>query len=431
LAPSKKDPGLSDLKAKLGLIKEPPPKAASAGPPRAGASPVQTPAAAPANGAGASPASGDMSAAGSPGVAERPGPRAPGPMASRPVPGRPPVSAPPRSTPVRKAQPARNARSEGGSVPVMDADLSAQFGLEKGRTFSTPVVVLGLVVAFIGGVFGWIAATSRVERNLDSIRTADAQKIRTVLQEKTVQFKTAAGLIAEMSATDADFEATGKLAEVEFDLKGNILGGDKLLVGAAVIDNVMTYSSDSALLRVMIKEHYRMTNQVDKEELTASKEQNKLLENDHFGVVFDYEDALRRGGDAGYEPKRGRLVVLKEFLKEEKKVRYELPGTTGDRLAAIQGIIPLAKREIVKTGGSSALDRYRKRVDNIKFQTRVIATYVDGLVTPVNVIADRAPIKLMQCASLQSGASPRPLCSLFFALLLFGALRRRRSRETR
>ena len=168
-----------------------------------------------------------------------------------------------------------------------------------------------------------------------------------------------------------------------------------------------------------------MTNQVDKEELSASKEQNKLLENDHFGVVFDYEDALRRGGDDGYEPKRGRLVILKELMKEEKKVRYELPGATGERVSAIQGIIPLAKRELVKTAGSSALDRYRKRVDNLKFQTRVVSNYIDGLVAPVNVIADRDPIGLLQCAALPYTGRSQPLGSLFIALLLFGGIRRR------
>lgn len=230
------------------------------------------------------------------------------------------------------------------------------------------------------------------QNQIDEARSTDAMKLAEAVEPRVNTFLTEVHpAIQKLSETSVDFEAADALAKKEFSVTGNVFSNNRLLLGPVAIDNVTSYAVDTTLLKTMLNEHARMTTKVDREELEQLEKDNKVLENEYFGVVFDYKYILSRGGDENYTPKPGQLVVAKGQPEGEDgkgKVNVEFLGTAQPRAVELQGFIPLSKAQILKSGGGNAMTRYQKRARQIKFQSSKIAKYAEGVPVSLKKVAE-------------------------------------------
>lgn len=410
---TEKKPDLSDLKARLGLNKPgaaPPPGATPpAGSPSVGPQGSSTPApnvtpsqglaaipGAPQGPSSQGPVSGLPPGLGAPSQAQPTAPQAQAPPQAQIPPqaqappqgfGPPPGAAPPTAAP-------RPAPAPKKTVPVpapsnLSADISIGNDIDAAPVFSKGTLVLFAICLVVGSVFGYAASTTMYTNEINSARSADAQKILDVVKPKVEAFREAIPKIAALSETAPDFEAT-KAIGTEFALDGSPLGGPRVLIGQAAIDSVMTYAIESQMLAAMLKEHERLTN-ADREEIEQLAKDNEILENQFFGVTFDYVHALKNGGEANYVPKEGRLVIGRGPVEgDSSKIKIELPGSGQESEVAIQGYIPIGKQQIMRSAGQNALTRYQSRVRQIKFQSQKIEKALEGVTASLQAVVEGA-----------------------------------------
>jgi len=286
-----------------------------------------------------------------------------------------------------KTKPAKKAPVP--SPASMSADIAIGNDIDAAPVFSKGVIGLFGVCLVIGLVFGWAFSTSIYTNRMDTARSADAETLLKVVAPKIQSFRDAMPKIGSMSETAPDFEAVKSLG-TDFVLDGNPLGGGRLLIGQAAIDGVTSYAIETQLFLAMLREHDRLT-KADKEELEQLAQDNKILENDFFGVTFDYVHALKFGGDANYVPKEGRLVVSRGAAEEDPtKIKVETPGTGQVTEVAIQAYIPIGKSQIVRSAGQNALTRYQARIRQIKFQATKIEKSLDSVTSALQAVVEGA-----------------------------------------
>ncbi len=256
------------------------------------------------------------------------------------------------------------------------------------------LIIIGVVLV-AGLVFGYFVAHSGHHRQVDTARTADAKSIRDGLKPRIERLQEAALTINELKLDRVDFEAADALAAVELGATGNLLGGSRLLLGPDLVTGITSYVSDSTMLTKMLAQHKQLTNE-DRAEIEQLVSGNEALERDMFAVVFDYRDMIRRGGEDNYSPKRGRLVTIKSLDRDEEgKVEFQfLNSDKGDK-TEMQGFIPLQKGDIIKSAGDNALQRYEKRVRDIKIQSNMLVTYAPQLLDRLSKLADREPASFL------------------------------------
>lgn len=403
---TEKKPDLSDLKARLGLNKPgaaPPP---GAGPPPGSSSPG--PGSAPQAPFGSAPAPTPQAVQQAPQAPQAPAPFAPAPTpapAPAPAPQAPapqsfappvaPAQAPPASNfgpPAAASRPAPQAsapKPKPAPVPVMTAapDLSVGNDMDAAPVFTKGVIGLFGACLVAGLVFGYGLSTTMYTNEIDSARTADAERILGAVKPKVDAFREALPKMMAISETSADFEAVKNIG-TDFVLDGNPLGAPRLLIGQPAIDSVTSYVVESQLLHAMLKEHDRITTTVDKEELEKLAEDNKILENDFFGVTFDYVYALKNGGSENYVPKEGQFVIGRGPAEDVTKFKVEYPGTGRVDEVPLQAYIPIGKQQIVRSSGQNALTRYQWRVRQIKFQAAKMEKTLDGVSTSLQSVIE-------------------------------------------
>lgn len=274
----------------------------------------------------------------------------------------------------------------------MDLDVGSDF--DKGKTFSGPVVGALIAAFIVGGAFAWFGAQSSQQRQLYDLQTQDAQALRDSMKPKVAEFKSLHESIEKMNPTEVDFEATEKMSKAEFALGSSPFASDKILLGSAIIGPVSDYVADSAILKGMIDEHKRLTLKVDKEELTALSEGNEALKNEDFGVLFDFEDVKKRAESEGYMPKYGRLVAITGSNEENQKVKAQFLSSGEPVEVEPKQLIRISKSQMVKADSGNALDRYQRRLVQIRVQSTKISKYADGMIESLDEMADRegAPI---------------------------------------
>jgi len=395
---TEKKPDLSDLKARLGLTK---PAAAPPGaspPPGARPAPTasETTPSAVSPGAFAAPP-GQFTPPGAPRQGAAPtGPptsNAPPVQAAAPsnfAPPQAPQSAP-QSAPPRSAAPgpAPKPASQGRRADVM-ASAPTEIDIhemDRAPAFSKAVIII-FALCFIGGlVFGYAASTSMFQNEINSARVSDATGLKETFSKKIAAFNEALPKIMALNDTTVDFAAAEALTKSDFVVGGNLLANNRILIGQVAIDQITSYTTDSQLLGAMLLEHNRLTNTVDKEELEQLKEDNKILEADFFGVIFDYKHALKSGGDEGYLPKEGTLVISRGPVEGEPgKLKVEYPGSGNEGTVDMVGYIPIGKSQILKSGGANATTRYQWRVRQIKFQADKISKYSENVITALDAV---------------------------------------------
>jgi hypothetical protein len=301
--------------------------------------------------------------------------------------GPPPGAAPPTAAP--RPAPAPKKAAPVPAPSNLSADISIGNDIDAAPVFSKGTLVLFAICLVVGSVFGYAASTTMYTNEINSARSDDAQKILDVVKPKVDAFREAIPKIAALSETAPDFEAT-KAIGTEFALDGSPLGGPRVLIGQAAIDSVMTYAIESQMLAAMLKEHERLTN-ADREEIEQLAKDNEILENQFFGVTFDYVHALKNGGEANYVPKEGRLVIGRGPVEgDPSKVKIELPGSGQESEVAIQGYIPIGKQQIMRSAGQNALTRYQSRVRQIKFQSQKIEKALEGVTASLQAVVEGA-----------------------------------------
>jgi hypothetical protein len=398
LAQGTNKPDLSDLKARLGLQKPGAAKATEQSQDSAQA--VAEPSAAP-------------RASGPPGAARvaPPGNAQPGPAAGGPAQAGPPTASRPVGAPASAAPPAAAPRpaSNAGAAPAAAssrssarASSSADVVLDSedlkaagGSTFSPMMLMLFGALLIIGVIFGWAASSSMANSGLYNSQTADAARIHEALVPKVAEFEKAKAAIAKLSPTKVDFEAAAALAEFDFAPDGNLLRGNRLLLGPKLITDLTAFTVDSNMLKAMLAEHHYMTNTVDKEELKKIMENNELLDKERFAVLFDYDHLAANSGGDSYMPKPGRLVTVTSMKKgEDGKIEVSLLNSNDTVKTLVQGILPLAKSDILKSGGPNALQRYKKRIERIQRMTVEVDQRTGPMMTSLKELGSREPAGL-------------------------------------
>ncbi len=390
---TEKKPDLSDLKARLGLTKP------VAAPPGAAPPPGARPAATAAETTPASPSfapPGQFTPPGAPrqGSAPTGPPVSSGPPAQQAAPSFAPPQAPQQSAPQmqappRAAAPAAPAASKGRRAEVMataptEIDIHE---MDRAPAFSKGVIVIFAICLVFGAVIGYAVSTTVFQNEINSARIADATGLKETFSKKIAAFNEELPKIMALKDTTVDFAAAESLTKSDFVVGGNLLANNRLLIGQVAIDQITSYTTDSQLLGAMLMEHNRLTNTVDKEELEKLKEDNKILEADFFGVVFDYKHALKSGGDEGYLPKEGTLVISRGPAEDEPgKLKVEYPGSGNEGTVEMVGYIPIGKTQILKSGGANATTRYQWRVRQIKFQADKISKYSENVIASLDAV---------------------------------------------
>lgn len=410
MAQGNNKPDLSDLKARLGLKKPSPAKTAQSTQDSAQAVAERAPA--PAGPARSQPPAGGppLKAQGGPPATSAP------PSATGPAPGGPPTPAagPPQSmtgppagvgpgpaaSPPPAAQPepapiaeAASASTTSARQPSMDVSFDADDFKTSGGAgvFSPKFLGLFVILLVIGLIFGWAAASSGNSSKLYNSQTADALRIQEALESKIANFEEANSTISKLSASEIDFEAAASLAKADFAIDGNVIKGDRLLLGASLIDKITGYTVDSNMLKTMLAEHDRMTNKVDRKELEELKENNELLDKDRFAILFNYDYLAKNSGNDNYVPgSDNRLVTVTSMEKDEEgRIEVALLNSGETANVHVQNILPLEKDEILKTSGPDALARYKSRVEHIKHAAAQLDNRTSPLMSNLKQVSSR------------------------------------------
>lgn len=271
------------------------------------------------------------------------------------------------------------------------ADVSLVGDFEKGKTFTGPMIALGVIAFIVGAAFAWAASQAATAHQLIEIQQADAAKLRDQVVPRVQAFADVATKVKALNVNTPDFEAAEALAVDNFVVTGSILASVTIPMPGRATSSVANYAADSANLRSLLAEHNRFTNVVDKEELQALLEENKEIEaHSGFGVIIDPR-AISEWESDSYRPKMGQLVGFRRAMEDEKKVEIAiLPG--GDvRQVNLHQFIPIEKSQILKAGGQNALQRYSLRVRNLKYHVDQIEKYSASVIDAVNVAAGAEP----------------------------------------
>jgi len=89
--------------------------------------------------------------------------------------------------------------------------------------------------------------------------------------------------------------------------------------------------------------------------------------------------------------------MLEKFeTDEEGNVTYESLANKSEGQINVKNIIPIEKSEMIKTGGQNALQRYKRRVEVIRFYAADLKKSTSGLVEGLSAVADRGGAPLIQ-----------------------------------
>ena len=276
-----------------------------------------------------------------------------------------------------------------------DGDLS----LDE-STFSTPVIVLLVVMLGIGLLFGFIGASSFQTRKLYNAQTSHAQSVLDVLEKRVANFKEVKNIVQDMNPEKVEYKKAKKLAEFDLAVNMTTLGTDKLLLGGERTAMLTSYIVQAQRLEAMIEEHNRQTNQVDKkdlEKIVGGKDEQEKKKNEQFAAVFNFDHLRRNGGKEDYQPVTGKLVTITNLEEpKEQKVQYKLPDSGRTGQVNIRGVVPLSKGDVLTVGGENAFERYQRRVSEIKHVVKKMAQRPSALVQKLKELADRGGAPLIQ-----------------------------------
>ena len=446
-------PDFDDLKARLGLKPIGKPGGAPGGPPRGVAGPPGAP-----GGPGASapvpqapnptqapqpaapvaqtprPAPGGLGGLGglSLGAAPNVGPNAkpapapepvtPEPVAPEPVvqhrgPTKPPAQVGPPSglKPQRSKEPAFNP----AALPVSHVEVDES--VAKKSVFSPAMIGLAVGMLVLGVAGGYMVSSVSNAHQLQSAQENAGARAYTSLVPSVEASKKAVAMIGAIAQdpTTVNYEIPTKMAELAIVPKNPQING---FLGSSNIQNINLYMAKAGALRQLIKQHERMTNVVDKEELKKLEEDNKVIQgNKKFAVMYNHKALLNHlkskakkgekvssgAADKGYKPPAGRLVLLDEWkTDDEGTVEFTSLSSNQKNRRSVLDVVPIDASEILKTGGQNALQRYMKRVKTLQYYAQDLQTKgMADLLGPIKELAERGGEKVNAAAATATPAA--------------------------
>lgn len=300
-------------------------------------------------------------------------------------------------------------------APAPIIDIPIDESVVQTSAFSPKFIGVILGAAILGLGFGYFIKTSSYSRMQYTGQKEAAIRVRDGLRPKIEAAQNVAAQINKLDPTKPQPELAEQLAKADFVPAGGTLAGNASLLGGSNVYNVNQFMAQALVMQQLLKEHHRMTNTVDKEELQQLLENNELLQgNKQFAVAYDYRGLLShlqsKAEDKQYAPRPGQLVILKPGAEvmEDGNIEVIRPSDNKTEQAAVKGLIPLNVTELVKTGGQNALQRYDQRVRNLKVFSRELEKSAHGLLDGINPLADRADAPLIQLSSSDAPSSSAP-----------------------
>lgn len=302
----KQGPNVTDLKARLGLKKQP-----GGGAPAAGGAPF---------------APAPLPGGPQPGVVAPPGVRAPGPIGGVPSPlGN--VPAPPGMAPSPMAQvgnvppppgfpqqaepPAQDPRRDpyAAQQAAMAANLAAFYGAgqplpgnadevkteKKKAPVATILMIVGPAVGalIVGYLFGNIAY-GRKDYNMTTTQASQVRDRVEKVQKQVLQVQAALREIKLSDREAPDFKKIEKLAEIDFkepDITTDLFHTNYYSFEMPVVQSLFNYYQDTLALSKQLADHSARTLK-DKESIEKYTKANAGKQDKPLGVILDYSQAL-------------------------------------------------------------------------------------------------------------------------------------------
>ena len=268
-------------------------------------------------------------------------------------------------------------------------------------------LVAGAVV--LGAILGYFFASSSQAKRMYNAQTEAAKQVRDRVKPSVEAAKQINGQIAKIAQASAtpDYESAAKLVELKFVPEASSINS---LVGGSNTYNINQFMAKASVLQQLLKQHNHLTNNVDRKELEELVKNNEIVQgNKKFAVIYNYKTLLdhlqSKKTDAEYKPTEGRLVAIEKFEVDEKgEVSFLNLSDNKQATYSVRGVIPLNVNEILKTGGQNALQRYKQRVETLRFYAEDLDKSTQGLLEGLDKLADRGEAPFIQLSS----SSPEP-----------------------
>ncbi len=293
-------------------------------------------------------------------------------------------------------------------------DVQIDESVAERPVFSPAVIGLIVGVLVVGVIFGYMFAQSSQARGLYDNQTEAAKDLAEILKPKVEASQQVVKLVATMDSSKPEYDKTSKLNEIKFVPEAGTITSKTVFLGGGIIYDTTTFMSKASTFKQLIKRHAELTEK-DKDELDQLMQGNELLSSDKgFAILFNekplVEFASKEKRDPKkFQPKPGTLVSINEFkVDDEGKVAFTHLGSENGGTWPVEGVLPLKKTDLLKTAGTeNALARYKRRVDTLKRYALDLNKHVDGVLEPVQEVAQRggAPVLQLSAPDAPSGAS--------------------------
>ncbi len=342
--------------------------------------------------------------------------------------GPPPGAQGPPPTAMAPPKQQRQAATSTGQQFGLDDDEEIDlkdFDLDDGGIFSPATVVVMVVVAVLGLMFGFFTSDSLDARAIQQSRIDDAKSLQADLEPKIEDFERAREIIRELANAEhgeIDFDAARELAELDFVINARVLPRERMLMADRSIVGPLNQAmgNTDALFRLIL-EHYQITTGVDREELEALAEGfDDWSPEEELAVRFSLQGWGLHMQDPDqppyqFNPSPGSLVrapVRPDFDIEEEaqaddprsrfevddegmiRVEYVSPGEYGEpggtENVAIYDIVPVNRAHFLDVERNNALQRYEHRVKMMGEYTDQLARQLTPLQDAIDSVASES-----------------------------------------
>lgn len=288
-------------------------------------------------------------------------------------------------------------------LPVQHVDIDES--VAERPVFSPAVfgIIGGALV--VGLAFGFMMSTSSNARSLYDNQTEGARMVRDKLKPAVAEAEKGAKAVTALNPNTPEFDKVSALAKIKIAPDPGLLAAGSQWIGGGNVYNITSFASKAAMLQEMIKRHDYLTNQVDKEELEKLVEGNELLKGDkNFAVIYNHKQLLdhlkNKRDDKAFKPANGSLVLIDKFeVDDEGNVPYARINSKNEGAWPVRGVIPLKIDDILKTGGETALTRYKRRVGVLQFYAKDLLKSSGGIVDELDKLADRGGAPFLQLSN--------------------------------
>lgn len=315
------------------------------------------------------------------------------PAAQQPAPAPQPTGPPPGAK-----RPPRGRRDL-SQLPVEHVEIDESVVEQK--LFSPAALGIMAGMLAIGLIFGTFGSKASQARSVYDAQTKAANTVREDVKPFVETAQKVADKATKLDPTKPQYDVIKALADEKFVPPPSLMGGNAAFIGGDNVYNVTQFAAKATTFKQLLDRHNYET-KIDKEELDQLLEGNELLQgNKKFAVLYNHKQLLEhlkgKSDDKDFKPGAGRLVMLEKFeTDEEGNVTYESLANKSEGQINVKNIIPIEKSEMIKTGGQNALQRYKRRVEVIRFYAADLKKSTSGLVEGLSAVADRGGAPLIQ-----------------------------------